>query len=186
MLAVNQIWKKYKTEILFQIILHGLVFWFFSFDKKSPGIKEYQVAFFLNYATAAFFINYYLLPRFLYRKSYLAFIGSAVLVFAAVIFVEELVLEKIYFPDTRGKRFPGVVYTFLDTAPLIIIMGGFKAAWDALGKQREVEALQAVVDESELQFLKSQINPHFLFNNLNNLYAYAVEQSPKTPTIILE
>jgi len=40
--------------------------------------------------------------------------------------------------------------------------------------------------ESEMQFLKSQINPHFLFNNLNNLYSYAIEQSPKTPEIILE
>ncbi|MEL6868001.1 MAG: histidine kinase, partial [Bacteroidota bacterium] len=28
--------------------------------------------------------------------------------------------------------------------------------------------------------------PHFLFNNLNNLYAYAIENSPKTPEIILE
>src|SRR5690606_4936426 len=36
------------------------------------------------------------------------------------------------------------------------------------------------------QYLKSQINPHFLFNNMNNLYAYAVEQSPQTPEIILE
>ena len=40
--------------------------------------------------------------------------------------------------------------------------------------------------ETELVQLKKQINPHFLFNNLNNLYAYALENSPKTPTIILE
>jgi two-component system LytT family sensor kinase len=53
-------------------------------------------------------------------------------------------------------------------------------------KQREVEVLQSVIKESELQFLKSQVNPHFLFNNLNNLYAYAIENSPKTPEIILE
>lgn len=43
-----------------------------------------------------------------------------------------------------------------------------------------------MVAESRMQFLKSQINPHFLFNNLNNLYAYALENSPKTPKIILE
>ncbi|MGB0175995.1 MAG: sensor histidine kinase [Owenweeksia sp.] len=49
-----------------------------------------------------------------------------------------------------------------------------------------MEQLQSVVKESELQYLRSQINPHFLFNNLNNLYAYALEQSPKTPEIILE
>ncbi|MEL6944115.1 MAG: histidine kinase, partial [Bacteroidota bacterium] len=58
--------------------------------------------------------------------------------------------------------------------------------WDALNKQREVENLKATVQESELQFLKSQINPHFLFNNLNNLYSYAIENSPKTPDIILQ
>ena len=70
--------------------------------------------------------------------------------------------------------------------PVITILTGFKFGWDALVKQREVDELKSIVKESELQFLKSQINPHFLFNNLNNLYAYAVEQSPKTPGIILE
>lgn len=70
--------------------------------------------------------------------------------------------------------------------PVITILIGFKFAWDASTKQREVEQLQTSVKESELQFLKSQINPHFLFNNLNNLYSYAIEQSPKTPSIILE
>ena len=70
--------------------------------------------------------------------------------------------------------------------PVITILAGFKFAWDAATKQREVEKLRSSVQESELQFLKSQINPHFLFNNLNNLYSYAMVQSPKTPSIILE
>lgn len=62
----------------------------------------------------------------------------------------------------------------------------FKLAWDASVKQREVNELKDLIKESELQFLKSQINPHFLFNNLNNLYSYALDNSPKTPSIILE
>ena len=37
-----------------------------------------------------------------------------------------------------------------------------------------------------MQYLKSQINPHFLFINMNNLYSYALEKSDKTPEIILE
>lgn len=175
-----------SKELLFQIVLHFLVFIFFSFDKNQPQIQTYQVVFFLNYALATFFISYFLLPQFYYRKKYLYFFASVLIVIAWLILVEEFVLEKIFFPDTRGKQFPGVFYTLLDILPVITILSGFKFAWDALGKQREVDELKAAIEESELQFLKSQINPHFLFNNLNNLYAYAIEQSPKTPAIILE
>lgn len=101
--------------------------------------------------------------------------------------MEELVLEQYFFPNSRrAQTFPGILFTLLHILPVIAILSGFKFAWDAIGKQRELEALQLSVHESELQFLKSQINPHFLFNNLNNLYSYAMEQSPKTPSIILE
>ena len=40
--------------------------------------------------------------------------------------------------------------------------------------------------ETELKFLKAQINPHFLFNTLNNLYYLATEKSEKAPTAILQ
>ncbi len=40
--------------------------------------------------------------------------------------------------------------------------------------------------ESELKFLKSQINPHVLFNNLNNIYSYALEKSEKVPEMLLK
>ncbi len=173
-------------EAFFQILLHLVVFVFYSFDKNDPEIKAHQVVFFLSYSAAALIINYVLLPRFYYRKKPLIFFLSVLLVLAGVIVAEELVFEQIYFPDTRGRHFPGVFFSLLDVLPVITILSGFKFAWDAQRKQREVDALKASIQESELQFLKSQINPHFLFNNLNNLYSYAIEQSPKTPAIILE
>jgi two-component system LytT family sensor kinase len=61
-----------------------------------------------------------------------------------------------------------------------------KLAWDNLKKQNVLEELEKERAESQLQFLKSQLNPHFLFNNLNNLYSYAQEGSPKTSEIILQ
>src|SRR5690606_17228592 len=148
--------------------------------------EEYKVMAFLSYTVGALIINYILLPHFFYRKKYLFFFLSVLTIVAAIIVMEEFVLEKIYFPDTRGTRFPGIIYCFLDVMPVIMILVGFKFAWDASIKQREVEELRSNVKESELQFLKSQINPHFLFNNLNNLYSYAIEKSPKTTSIILE
>lgn len=177
-------------ELLFQLVLHGIIFIFYAFDSTRPHrvfqIESYHFVFFLNYAFANAMISYVYLPRFYYRKKYWHFIGLTIATLGLVIFLEELVLEQIYFSDTRGRMFPGIFFSLVQVTPIIVILSGFKFAWDALHKQRELDALKAAIKESELQFLKSQINPHFLFNNLNNLYAYAIENSPKTPNIILE
>ena len=178
--------KVYKKELIFQLLLHATIFIFYSIDKHNPHVHFYQVAFFTNYAIAAFLINYILLPRLYYNKKYWKFVISGVLLLAWVIIVEEFVLEQIFFPISRGQVFTGFFYTLFDIMPVILLLTGFKFAWDAHQKHKEVTALQHEIKESELRFLKSQINPHFLFNNLNNLYSYATENSPKTPTIILE
>ncbi len=172
-------------ELLFQVVLHLVVFVFYSFDKHEPRIEVQEVAFFINYAIGAFIINYVLL-RYFYAKQYLLFVCLLFLVLTGVILAEEFFLEKIFYPKSRGLVFNGYFMTLLDVIPVITILSGFKFAWDAIRIKKEVDVLKETVRESELQFLKSQINPHFLFNNLNNLYSYAIEQSPKTPTIILE
>ena len=178
--------KTILKEIAFQVALHLLVFSFFSFDRQGFHIDSYKLLTFLQYTISTLFISYYLLPRFFYKKMYLPFFTAVLLVVVIIIFTEEAILEQIYFPDTRGKRFPGIFFSLLKVLPIITILTGFKFAWDALMKQNQLEELEKVVKESELKMLKSQINPHFLFNNLNNLYAYAIENSTKTPTIILE
>ncbi|WP_139855244.1 sensor histidine kinase [Aequorivita sinensis] len=175
-----------SKELIFQIILNITVFIFYGFDRRHPGIEFHRVYFFLNYALAALIINYSLLPRYLYKNRYIEFAIYTFVIIGFVIFIEEAFLEQIFYPNTRGKKFLGVFYNLLSTMPTITILVGFKFAWDALRKQQEVLDLKNSAKESELQFLKSQINPHFLFNNMNNLYSYAVEKSSKTPEIILE
>ncbi|AYN66921.1 GHKL domain-containing protein [Euzebyella marina] len=175
-----------RGELLFQVILHILVLLFYSFDRNNPGISLDQILFFLIYTVASGVITYYLMPHYLYKKKYWTFFGYASLVFFLVIMIEEL-LETVIYPGTvRASIVPGIYYAFFDILPVLAILSGFKFAWDAIGSQQEVQKLRSYVQESELQFLKSQINPHFLFNNLNNLYSYALEGSAKTPEIILE
>lgn len=175
----------FSKEMLFQVVLIFIVFLFYSFDKNHPLIEFHEIIFFLNYVIASIIINYFLFPIFIYRKKYIAFLLIFFTLIGLVVFIEETILEKIFFPDTRGKYFPHLMYTLLDILPPILILSGFKLAWDATVKQKELDDLKIMMKESELQFLKSQINPHFLFNNLNNLYAHAIENSTKTPEIIL-
>lgn len=174
-------------ELFYQILLHIVLFFFFSFDRHSPVIGWVHVAFFFNYAMAALVINYWLIPLFYNKRQFMVFTFFISVLIAMVIGIEELVLEQVYFPGTdRAKFTPNVFYCLLDVLPIIVILVGFKFAWDIHDKQKRIDELNQLIKDSELQYLKNQINPHFLFNNLNNLYVFALENSPKTPTIILE
>lgn len=176
-----------RKEIIFQIVLHILVLLFFSFDKNTGGIVVNRALFLLWFSVATLGVTYYLMPTFLYKKKYWQFFLGFVLVVVVVIIVEEFVMEPIIYPNTkRGNSFPGIYISLLGVLPTMFILSGCKFGWDALQKQEQIDELRSSIEESELQFLRSQINPHFLFNNLNNLYSYALQNSPKTPEIILE
>ena len=62
---------------------------------------------------------------------------------------------------------------------------GYKVTTDWLGLQNEKRELESQNLQSELKFLKSQINPHFFFNTLNNLYALTLKKSDLAPEIVL-
>ncbi len=53
-------------------------------------------------------------------------------------------------------------------------------------KQRDWMLAQQEKITAELQLLKAQVHPHFLFNTLNNIYSFSLENSPKTPEMILK
>lgn len=61
----------------------------------------------------------------------------------------------------------------------------YKILTDWLIHQNEKMALERQNLQSELKFLKSQINPHFFFNTLNNLYALTLKKSDLAPEIVL-
>ncbi|MFD2291885.1 sensor histidine kinase [Mariniflexile gromovii] len=68
---------------------------------------------------------------------------------------------------------------------VITFVTAIKITLDFLNEHRRVADLEKAQLETELLFLKTQISPHFFFNTLNNIYSLAVENSKKTPKIIL-
>jgi len=183
---MNRMLKRLNKEYLFIGIFILLLFFLDIFDKNDPGLHWHKIAYKLNYTAAALTVSYFLLPRYFYTKRYGAFSIGFLIILATVVFVDEYIVEWLFY--INSPRYENVFFfmTLLDSLPTVLLIIGFKFAWDSIQKQQNIDTLKRMVAESEIQFLNSQINPHFLFNNLNNLYAYALENSPKTPEIILQ
>ena len=62
--------------------------------------------------------------------------------------------------------------------------------FETISKNKDLEntilETQVRIKDQELQYLKKQIHPHFLFNTLNTIYGFALNQSKQTPEIILK
>ena len=173
-----------NKQVIYQIVVHILLFMTTAITKRDPNVDTGEVFMFVNYAITAFVIGFVIVPKYYKDKNILFLIISSLILLIVAMLIEELFLERIFYPDNRGQNLN--IYTILQVLPKIMMLVGFKLGWDAMVMRKEMEKLKDLAKQSELQFLQSQINPHFLFNNLNNLYSYAIEGSNRTPEIILE
>jgi sensor histidine kinase YesM len=93
------------------------------------------------------------------------------------IFVADLDVKLAYFDAT-----------FLLIGMYIPVVAGIAIRLYRILQKSEEKNLKLLQQktEAELKFLKSQINPHFLFNTLNNLYSLALDKSDKAPEVVLK
>ena len=137
-------------------------------------------------------IMYWFIPGFLLKEKYLQF--TLILLFWSIAgwLLNALFRSVIFIPmqeymhSKTINRNPWQQGTFLamsTTAGITSLIVLFKY-W--MKKQRAW--MQAEKDKvvAELQLLKAQVHPHFLFNTLNNIYSFSLENSPKTPQLILK
>jgi two-component system sensor histidine kinase AlgZ len=140
-------------------------------------------------AASISYLNYfYFLPKFLFRKQITAFI--VVLVVALSIAVYSRVQLERYFIDEflhkheylyRPRFIVQLIFSYLSII-LFVSLLRFAADWlDLQTTRKEIEKEKLT---AELNFLKAQVNPHFLFNTLNNLYYLAYSKSENTTEVI--
>lgn len=141
-----------------------------------------------SYLLLALFNNFVLIPKFLHKGKYAQFAALVFVTLGVGALFEELLLEYLFFPDTRGAELSlrGVQWAFSKVGFVLILFSTFKLIWDYQRKQKQIAELEKEKIASELKFLKSQVNPHVLFNNLNNIYSYALEKSDKVPEMLLK
>jgi LytS/YehU family sensor histidine kinase len=112
-------------------------------------------------------------PRFLYRKKYFVFALFFIAAVAVSSFLKLLVLswalQDVHLLDAihiKEKVYNNFVTQFF----LVLASIGLRSVVDYLNLQKKLVEVAKQKAEAELNFLKSQINPHFLFNSLNAVY----------------
>jgi two-component system sensor histidine kinase AlgZ len=141
----------------------------------------------LLYLLSLSYLNYfYLIPVFLLKNKIGAFIAVFITSFAAFT-LARIGIETLAFGGSWVLQSPAtsqVIIQLVIDLFIILFIGLLRFAFDWLDldvrrRQLETEKLNA-----ELKFLKAQINPHFLFNTLNNLYYLSTIKSDSAPLII--
>ncbi len=166
----------------------------FSFFQNVAGPETYSF-YFTNelikvvfYAAGVYFNIFYLIPNYLSNKKFLIY--CTLLLLSAIILtplqVFFLFIKASSLPHYQTTLRDNQLWLFILTFLVVSISTVFKIISDWVRHQRERKELQTESMQSELRFLRSQINPHFLFNTLNNLYALTLKKSDKAPEIVLK
>jgi hypothetical protein len=146
---------------------------------------------------AAYFLAYFIVPGFIYKQKYASsiiyfFIGSYVI--CVLSRIEVIYFEEPFYGTPRNPNETLIeiltnllklvyVYFFRIFSVAFIFMF-LKLLKDQLAIQKHTLSLEKEKAETELKLLKTQLNPHFLFNTLNNIYSLSLSNSKVTSEAI--
>ena len=173
------------------VYLSFFVYQISSFRREDVGILEimFHAVFNLIFHMIAAYMNYFFfLPRFLEKKNVGRYLLEFLIPFTILMIVRVHLQRYMVDGYTHEVKYfyrnAFIVQTVAITLFIVIFVAMLRFAKDwfefeARKKEIENEKLTA-----ELTFLKAQINPHFLFNTLNNLYYLAYSKSENTTEVI--
>jgi len=184
--AVNTPYLIISNIFLFILIWLGLSFLMHQFS-------VYKVLGLLSLLAVSFIADYYLkvFNPFSIPLIILFWLGVAYLIIPQFFKKYQIVILSIYggvvayflifrmMPNFKENHLQFLLNFMTMPIPVFAALWGYEQ-W------RWLKTLQADKAKAELSLLKSQINPHFFFNTLNNLYGLVVEKSEQAPDVILK
>ena len=153
----------------------------------------FQILGFMPFSISLVYFNIYvLIPKLLHQRKYLSYAVSLCLAMVVAAYADQ-VIKKYYvhiglsiFAYTSGTNIASV---FSEAVGLFYLVGfttSIKLSKDWIKNQRLLQEREKQYLETELNFLKTQIHPHFFFNTLNNLYSLTLKKSDEAPEVVLK
>jgi sensor histidine kinase YesM len=164
--------------------------------RRLPVSSVDALIFMIPHMFLSYMLMYFVVPKFVFKGKY-AGAGVFVLLLFFVTACISLVVARYILPPIHKAFFSIKDNYDLDAPPLSFLLAGLRGAITVGGiaaaiklmkywyvkEQRNLQ-LQKENAEAGLQILKAQVHPHFLFNTLNNIYAYTQNVSPVASKMI--
>lgn len=198
----NKPWVRFGRHASFWLVFYGfsLASYFHDFLDRigfSNWMLLQSLETLLHILTQMLFcypVIYFLLPRYLHRKKYAAFgfslVAWSTLVYFVYYLVHIILFSRIHAMVGLKFRPPELVYwftliSFISYFPVSTGLAlALKTCKNWYAKRLENQQLFEENSNAELQLLKAQIHPHFLFNTLNNIYSFTLKKADESPALI--
>jgi two-component system, LytTR family, sensor kinase len=194
----------WMNSVLSNRLAYHIVFWAFvfvfnaayiAFIGEDRDVSLYNLALRVPFILACCYINlYWFMPQFYHSGKLLLY---AVLVFVMIfslnainlyflgLFVESPICPTTFEADATFNR-SNYIYKSFYLFSILGLTGGIKLWKDQLAEKQKADAIEREKLQTELSLLRSQINPHFFFNTLNNLYALTMKRSDQAAGMVLK
>ena len=126
------------------------------------------------------YLHFYIHKRFFEQRRYLPYILLLIVIIIGAQFLGDVIIRIIEKDvDTHSSGAATAIFA-------IILSTSVKYYRKGVKQQYQLQEAKSKQLQTELALLKSQVNPHFFFNTLNNLYALSLDKSERVPEVILK
>ncbi len=140
-----------------------------------------------------YFTLYFIIPRYFLQKKYISATFLTILSILVAATLQRYMDYRFFYPLFHHEwmsgpmfDFPKILKTTLSIYPAVALAAFIKITKHFYSEESRSQELRQQKLQAELNFLKGQIHPHFLFNTLNNLYALTLKKSESSPEVVLK
>lgn len=181
-------------HVIFWLFVFGFSAAYISFIGEDRIVSLYNLALRIPFIIICCYLNLYVLMPMFYTSGRLVLYFGLVLaaifsINALNLFLLEAFVESPICPTTfeADSTFNGSNYLYKSfyLFSLVGLTSGIKLSKNHYIERQKADAIEKEKLQTELSFLKSQIQPHFFFNTLNNLYSLTIKKSDQAPEMLL-